>query len=61
MNESSKIQLDSKIHFSEHYNLVAKFYFDWKAACKFLAQIKNFGGIAENSNSDNRTAKISLS
>lgn len=35
MNESSKIQLDLKIHFSEHYNLVANFILTEKLHASF--------------------------
>lgn len=59
MSDSSKVRLDSKIYFSEHYSLVAEFYFGWNMACMFLAQIKVFGGVAEKSDSDNWTVKIS--
>lgn len=61
VSDFSEIQLDTKIHFSEHYNLVAKFYFGWITACKFLVQIKIFGGVADKYDSDNWTAKIFLS
>ena len=57
----SASQLDTKIHFSDHYNLAAKFYFGLNTACKFLAQIKIFGRVADKYNSDNWTAKFLLS